>query len=409
MNAAKPSAMATSRPQIFNSRLKEESCCGSIGEVKLGLVFSAIPCCTPIYHAAAHSANARFCGAARPTFYPVRTIIYDAILPSCVLVRARNLVTGSPERLCMNSSLKTLALAALCLSLAVASSQPAQAASDSQLHWVADVPLLACDGLPCIDARINGATVRMLIDTGNEASVFDSARAKTLGIQLSALDQPGASKDIFRATIPSVSIGSLKLTNLRVLTMGLAKFVAQNQMPHADGSLAYTVFKDRAIQMDFHSRRFRVSEVTSSTLPCSGACDTFSLITFGKEGPPIVVAKGFTINGQPVTAQIDTQYSGSLLVYTASIDKLGLSNAAKTDNTKPFPYTDGGVKMKFAPAQGEGFHDLSLAVSHPVVYFPTPGVHEPDALFDATVGIALFRDAVLTLDFHNSTVSVQKG
>lgn len=74
-----------------------------------------------------------------------------------------------------------------------------------------------------------------------------------------------------------------------------------------------------------------------------------------------------------------------------------------------FPFTDGGVRMKFVPAQNEGFRELSLAASHPVVYFPTPGVHEPDGLFDATVGVELFRNSVLTLDFHNLTVSVRKG
>ena len=35
------------------------------------------------------------------------------------------------------------------------------------------------------------------------------------------------------------------------------------------------------------------------------------------------------------------------------------------------------------------------------VYFPTPGVHEPDALFEATVGLPLLRHSVLTLDFHD--------
>lgn len=309
----------------------------------------------------------------------------------------------------MKSLLKSLLPLVFSLALVAALSQPAPAITASSFHWAADVPLLECDGLPCIDTRINGATVRLLIDTGNQASVLDTAGAKKLGLQPYAPDQSGWPKDIFRATIPSLAIGPLKVSGVQVLTMGVVDMIAQNQSPHADGTLAYTAFKDRAIQMDFHSHRLRVSDVISSAAPCAGACDAFSLITFGKQGPPIVVAKGFTINGQAVTAQIDTLYSGSLLVYTASIDKLGLSEAAKTNDIKLFPYTDGGVKMKFAPAQDEAFHGLPLAASHAVVYFPTPGVHEPDSLFDATVGIALFRDTILTLDFHNLTVSVQRG
>lgn len=284
-----------------------------------------------------------------------------------------------------------------------------KAASNKPLHWAADVPLLQCDGLPCIEARINGAPARLLIDTGDQASILDTAGAKKFGVQPYKPDQPGWPENIFRATIPALAIGALKLSVVRVLTMGMAGMIAQNQMPHADGTLAYTAFKDRVLQLDFHAHRLRVSDTISSPLPCPRACDTFSFITFGKHGPPIVVAKGFSINGRAVTAQIDSLYSGSLLVYTASIDKLGFSAAAKATKTRNFPYTDGGVKMKFAPAREESFHGIPLATSGALVYFPTPGVHEPDGLFDATVGIALFRDAVLTLDFHNMKVSVQKG
>lgn len=309
----------------------------------------------------------------------------------------------------MNSLLKWLAPLTVCLFLAATWTRPAKAAPQSPFHWAADVPLVSCDGLPCIEALIGGQKLHLLIDTGNQASVLDTAGAKKIGLKPYSPKQPNWPKDIFRATIPSLSIGSLRLSGVEILTMSVTDMIAQNQMPHADGVLAYTAFKDRAVQMDFHSHRFRISEVISTALPCSGTCDAFSLITFGKHGPPIVVAKGFTINGHPVTAQIDTQYSGSLLVYTASIDKLELSDAARTTDATLFPYTDGGVKMKFAPAQDESFHGISLAALHPLVYFPTAGVHEPDALFDATVGIGLLGDTILTLDFHNSTVSVQKG
>jgi len=329
--------------------------------------------------------------------------------PDAFRSRYGKLVDFSSERLCVNSLLRWLAPLTIGLFLTSALSRPTQAAPQSPFRWAADVPLLACDGLPCIEALVDGEKVHLLIDTGNQASVLDTVGAKKIGLKPYSPSQPNWPKDIFRATIPSLSIGPLRLSGLRILTMGVSDMIAQNQMPHADGALAYTAFKDRAVQLDFHSRRFRISEVISNAPPCTGACDTFSLITFGKNGPPIIVANGFTINGHPLTAQIDTQYSGSLLVYTASIDKLGLSATAKTTDVTLFPYTDGGVKMKLAPAQNESFHGLSLAASHPLVYFPTAGVHEPDALFDATVGIGLLGDTILTLDFHNSTVSVQKG
>jgi hypothetical protein len=40
------------------------------------------------------------------------------------------------------------------------------------------------------------------------------------------------------------------------------------------------------------------------------------------------------------------------------------------------------------------------------VYFTTPGVHEPDGMFDGTVGDELFRGHVLTLNFFQNQFSI---
>jgi hypothetical protein len=64
--------------------------------------------------------------------------------------------------------------------------------------------------------------------------------------------------------------------------------------------------------------------------------------------------------------------------------------------------------MKEAPAKRESFRGVPLGDGNPKVYFPTPGVHEPDGMFDATVGLELFVDAIVTLDFHNGNVFLQK-
>jgi hypothetical protein len=101
-------------------------------------------------------------------------------------------------------------------------------------------------------------------------------------------------------------------------------------------------------------------------------------------------------------------YTGSMLIYTASIDKLSLTGAASTTDTRMFPLTDGGANMRVADVSEEGFQGLTLAKEGAKVYFPTETVHEPDGLFDATVGLELFRDTILTLDFHDMTLSLDK-
>ena len=38
--------------------------------------------------------------------------------------------------------------------------------------------------------------------------------------------------------------------------------------------------------------------------------------------------------------------------------------------------------------------------------FPAPGVHEPDGMFDGTVGLLALRDKIVTIDFHDLTSSI---
>jgi len=277
------------------------------------------------------------------------------------------------------------------------------------VQFAVEVPLLDCDGTPCVEARVgNGKATRWGIDTGNVDSVVDAKVAEEVGLKASQPPKAGAPSGMFRTAMPVVHIGGLALANVAALGMDLSEMISQKQMPHVAGTLAYPAFKDRVVQLDFAAHKMRISEVLTAPLACSGACDKISLITFGKEGPPIVVAEGFEINGESVSAQVDTMYTGSLLVYTASIEKLSLSGVAKTSDVRFFALTDGGVDMKEAPAQKEGFRGTTLVKDGAKVYFPTENVHEPDGLFDATVGLELFRDAVVTLNFHDMTIAVQK-
>jgi predicted aspartyl protease len=300
--------------------------------------------------------------------------------------------------------------AATISSLLLGASTCAQAlASGAAPKFAAEVPLLDCDGTPCIEARIGeDKALKLAIDTGNTDSLLDKAVADEVGLKPTKTMPAGAPAGLFQTTIPAVHIGSVTLREVRALSLALSDMISQKQMPDVAGTLAYTAFKDRVLQIDFVAHKVRISEVLAKSGECAGECDKLSLITFGKKGPQVVVAQGFAINGKAVAAQVDTMYTGTMVVYSTAIDKLGLTDAAKTNKTENFPFTDGGVDMKPAPAQAESFRGEALGVSAPIVYFPTPDVHEPDGLFDATVGLGLFYGSVLTLDFRDMTISVAK-
>lgn len=266
-----------------------------------------------------------------------------------------------------------------------------------------------CGGMICVPVTLaDGKSHVMLLDTGNVNSwlLVDTARA--LGLKVEPIEQDGkALAGLFRLGPQTVSLGGRTLSG---------RFLALDREQTGDlpagveGALAYTLFKDKVVQIDFAHRTLRLLEPPPAGAPESGS--ELQLITFGKQGPPVVVGRGFSVNGKTVNAQIDTCYTGTLLVYTDAIGALGLQRAASQGRARYFPYTDGGVDMNEATTDSVAFGAYVLSPQPAIVYFPGTGgnpVHQPDGLFEATVGNALFAHSIVTLDFHTMRFTVRPG
>lgn len=265
-------------------------------------------------------------------------------------------------------------------------------------------PMLDCSGLPCVEiVTAGGKHLRMLVDTGNAASLLDAAVAKELGLEVTPVK--GADGKLVegyaRGVLAGAMLGSASLGDVKVLVIDLASYIKKDRIPASDGTLSYTVFKDRFLELDYKNKTVRVSEPLTVNVPCPGFCGDITNPTFGKHGPPIVVTTGFTVNGQSVTVQIDTLFSGTLLVYPPSVARLGLTREGESSKKQFFKYTDGGVDMVESEAATEGFGARVLSRDAPL-FFATAQVHQPDGMFDGTVGHALFQGRVLTLDLHSN-------
>jgi len=259
-------------------------------------------------------------------------------------------------------------------------------------------PMLSCAGLPCAKVQIaDGKTLTLAIDTGNSTSLLDLARAKALGLTVTPyLDEQNKPVDgYFITKLNDVRLGGESLGDFKVLVVDLAQTIAKGDFPPAEGTLSYVNLKNHRLVLDYRHHTVEVPN-SAEAAPCAAACGAISYPTFGKKGPPIVVTTGFAVNGQPITVQVDTLYSGNLLIYDASIDKLHLRAAASGATVRRFPFTDGGVDMIESRADKETFGAKAGRTS---LYFPTPKVHQPDGMFDGTVGVEAFQGRVVTLDF----------
>jgi len=293
---------------------------------------------------------------------------------------------------------RTLRLLLLCVSLIGAHADLAIA----QEPILATTPMLECSGLPCVDVNISGtAHLKMLIDTGNQTSMLDKATAEKLGLPLKAALGPDGKPypGYSIATVKNVQLGSIALGDMKFLVANFQPDIKSGTFPVADGTLTYTAFHDRILQLNYKESVIGVSEVLTTDARCPNFCGTVTHPTFGKNGPPIVVTTGFNLNGKPVTVQIDTLYTGSMLIYPTSVERLGLPAQENSAKKRNFPFTDGGVEMIEGRAATESF-GTTILKQDATLYFATPKVHAPDGMFDGTVGHELFTGHVLTFDFH---------
>jgi hypothetical protein len=122
-----------------------------------------------------------------------------------------------------------------------------------------------------------------------------------------------------------------------------------------------------------------------------------------------VVGSQFTVNGKNVRAQVDTVFTGTMLVYDNALDTLGLHKEGVPELIR---YTDGGVNLIAGRSDSIGFGKRELLSGAHTLYYVGEGtnpVHQPDGLFEATAGNALFAHSVVTLDFHAMTIDVRNS
>jgi hypothetical protein len=266
------------------------------------------------------------------------------------------------------------------------------------------VEMLGCAGLPCAQFHAGSASLKLLIDTGNAVSVLDMASARAMKLQVGPYKQANGEvvPGYQGAVLKNLTLGEQVIGDVQVLVVDMKDEIAKGTFPKADGSLSYRAIKEQVLTLDFRDHRLSLSAGEPDRLD---RCGTLSYPTFGPKGPPIVVSSGFEVNGVALSMQVDTLYSGTMLIFPSAVDKTGLAGQSHGAKIRNFPFTDGGVDMIEAEVSHESFMGHSLRAPAPV-YFATDKVHTPAGMFDGTVGAELFKDRKVTFDFKNNRLWV---
>jgi hypothetical protein len=300
------------------------------------------------------------------------------------------------------------------LAVTLFAQNPEPATPASALPRMVDIPLVDCSGLPCIDMSTgNGKTLRLLLSTAEANSYLDTKAAQALGLALKPLKSGDGSiiTDVQETVVPHAKLGELPIADFPFMVLDTTQPPgnpgAQLEPLPGDGALTYTAFRSRLLQIDYPHQVVRISQSQETAQPCPQPCSDLEERRIGKYGPRTLTTKGFAIYGQPVDAQVDTLFTGTMLVYPHSVQKLGLKKQAKATRKELFPYVENGIKLARYDGAAESFRDVSLVQDGPL-YFFTPKDTPPAVDFDVTVGSGIFSHAVVTFDFKGMHMWVER-
>jgi Aspartyl protease len=269
-----------------------------------------------------------------------------------------------------------------------------------------EIPLLDCSGLPCVDLSTgSGKTLRLLLDLGETNAYLDIKTAQALGLNLESLKSAaGADIDqVQQTTVPGARLGDLPLGDFPFMVLDTTpqpdKLGQKTQPLPGDGALTYGAFANRLVEIDGPHHVLRVSEPQTDPAPCpQQPCHDLTIQHMGRWGPVTITTTGFTIDTQPVSVQLDTLFTGTVLVYPEAVEKLGLKKESKAKPKEMFPYTQGGLKLARADSGAVTFSSIPLLPDGPL-YFAAKDAALPAVQFDATVGLATLNRAVAVFDF----------
>ena len=285
----------------------------------------------------------------------------------------------------------------LLLSVVVGGRLAAQEQSAQASQPLAETPFEFSHNLILLTVELGGARpARVVFDTGNSASVLDTAFAKDTGLRPESSPSPAARQAntpaFYKAVIPHVKVGARVFDNQPLVVTGFSKTAADEYGVTADGSLGYGFFRGQIVQIDFIERKFRL-------LPAPPAAANVSTgIVWRKyqsQSPLLITVDDIVVNGHHVIAQLDTFFGQSLLLFAA---KLPWLKAVPISAVPSVRYEEAALSAADA---GEVAWGNFIPRSRGEVYVAGADAHVPETEINAVAGNSFFQGALLTIDLRS--------
>jgi len=273
--------------------------------------------------------------------------------------------------------------AALMLSLGAASAAPLTVPFDFSRNAIG------------LDVTVKGTVLYMLLDTGVDPSVIDTARAGALGLKVDRGSSGEASGEgdakqatVFAATIDGLALGGRAFAPIDALATDMGTLSKQYGRP-LDGVLGYSFLTDKIVLIDYAARTLGILDRPADAAPQVGRCAkrwSTKLRSFGDDSIPIL--SDFRFGGASGPISLDTGSNRGIALYDGALALPGLRAALVAKGETTYAGARGTGSMKtYVLNEPVGFGPFTLPAGEIVSLRPAQA--SPDARV-ANIGNKLF-------------------
>jgi len=266
----------------------------------------------------------------------------------------------------------------------------------------ADLPLIDCGHLSCIDVAAPGGSLRLALDTGDENTVLSQAAADRLHLASKpAKGEDGKEIPNIGLTEPTVlELGEVKLPATPLLVAPMQTYAKALGTP-VDGLLSYTQLKGWIAELDFKTNRLHL---TQDAVAKSRSTLRAHYVKYRANAATVLVVDDLAIHGYPIRAQLDLGFEGGLLLFPSSLGPIGLSDTKPGAPVTMATYDDGAGLNRIDPPTIA--FDRTKLQAGDNAFLASADVHPPENDIQAVAGHTLFAGHRLVLDFVHDQVGV---
>ena len=292
----------------------------------------------------------------------------------------------------------------LCFVLLTLFVSSAQAGGKQQ---VVEVPFDFYKNEIILQVKVNGkGPFNMMLDTGTDPSAVDLTTARDIGLKLHPRGKPGTGggTDVnltYYTQLPLVEVNGFTVKDVETLALDLSK-VSERLGKPLHGVLGHSVLNGRIVQIDYPHR---VVRFYSQPL-FSKAANTSKRSVLSFRYADNVLLDDVFVNGKNVVGNLDTGSSGTFNLTPAAVSYLGLEEEF---NQAPVS-TDVGYNGVSQNRKGKVNNVTvgGISVDAPAVIFFGKGTGRDKKAWGINIGNGFLKDFVLTLDYRNKLVVLER-